>query len=296
MTKKELPLNAIRAFVEAARRRSFSDAARALAVTQGAVSRHIASLEDHLGAKLFDRSGGAARLTDAGRQYFETIDEAWATIETATSQSIRRAAPGGRLVVRTSLPTFALTMLLPHLAQFEAKSPVKVEVVTSLSEPEAEDEFDVLLSRDLEIASADRWEIARETLVCVASPGRARDAARKPPAEWTWIAARSRTDVLPAWAKRAGLRAVKPSVSYDHYYLAIAAAIGGLGHLVVPRLLIASHLEQGVLAVASPLEVEGEARYWAFLSPASKVPGPATEFCRWLKGLVSKPRAAVQPR
>src|SRR5437868_1961057 len=229
MRKTQPPLNAIRVFVEAARRRSFSDAARSLGVTQGAVSRHIAVLEKHLSAKLFERQGGAATLTDAGRQYFETIDDAWSTIEMATSQSVRRAPHGDRLVVRTSLPTFALTTLVPHLAEFEAISPVKVDVVTSLSEPAADDEFDVLLSRDLKLASGDRWEIARETLVCVASPAKARDS------KMSFISSRSRPDVLPTWARHAGLRSAHASLSYDHYYLAIAAAIAGLGHLVVPK-------------------------------------------------------------
>ena len=289
MRKKELPLNSIRAFVEAARHRSFSHAAKGLDVTQGAVSRHVAALEKHLGAKLFERAGGAVALTDAGRQYFETIDEAWSTIEMATSQSTRHAAQGDRLLVRTSLPTFTLITLVPHLAEFESKSPVKVELVTSLSEPAADDEFDVLLSRDLSLASTDRWEIARETLVCVASPARVKESRGRHPREWTLLSSRSRPDVLATWAKHAGLRPREvKSVPYDHYFLAIAAAIGGLGHLVVPKLLVARHLEDGVLALASAQEIEGDARYWAFLSPSSRVPGPATEFCRWLKGLVGR--------
>jgi len=284
MSKRQLPLNSIRAFVEAARNRSFSHAARSLQVTQGAVSRHVAALEKHLGARLFERAGGAVTLTDAGRQYFDAIDEAWSTIESATSQSSRRAPAGDRLVVRTSLPTFALTTLVPHLAEFEEKSPIKVELVTSLSEPEADDEFDVLLTRDLALPSTDRWEIARETLICVASPGRARDSKGRDPKEWTYLASRSRPDVFTAWAKAAGLR-VKPAVSYDHYFLAVAAAIGGLGHLVVPRLLVERHLSDGVLVAAATPQVQGEGRYWAYLSPKSRVPGAATDFCRWLKAL-----------
>jgi LysR family glycine cleavage system transcriptional activator len=259
-----------------------------LGVTQGAVSRHVASLEEHMGTKLFERRGGAATLTDAGRQYFETIDDAWSTVEMATSQSRRRAFQGDRLVVRTSLPTFALTTLVPHLAEFEARSPVRVELVTSLSEPAADDEFDVLLTRDLEVASADRWEIARETLTCVASPGRAREWKERPPREWTLLSSRSRPDVLPAWARGVGLRGardLKASVSYDHYFLAIAAGIAGLGHLVVPRLLVARHLNDGVLVTAGMPDVEGDGRYLAFLSPRSRVPAAAVDFCRWLKRL-----------
>jgi hypothetical protein len=53
----------------------------------------------------------------------------------------------------------------------------------------------------------------------------------------------------------------------------------------VPKLLVAQHLDAGVLVTTGTPEVPGDGRYWAFLSPRSKVAGPATEFCRWLKGL-----------
>ncbi|HTI82375.1 MAG TPA: LysR family transcriptional regulator [Acetobacteraceae bacterium] len=49
------PLNALRVFDAAARTQSFTAAARQLHVSQGAVSRHIAQLEEFLGVSLFDR-------------------------------------------------------------------------------------------------------------------------------------------------------------------------------------------------------------------------------------------------
>ena len=45
----------LRTFVEVYRRRSLSDAARAIGITQPAASQHIASLEAQLGHPLFDR-------------------------------------------------------------------------------------------------------------------------------------------------------------------------------------------------------------------------------------------------
>ncbi|WP_159301433.1 LysR family transcriptional regulator, partial [Raoultella terrigena] len=49
------PLNAVRAFVAAARHQSFSRAAQELHVTHGAVSRQIKGLEADLGVALFER-------------------------------------------------------------------------------------------------------------------------------------------------------------------------------------------------------------------------------------------------
>ena len=49
MSRRLPPLNAIRAFEAAARHASFTRAAQELFVTQGAISRHVATLEKWLG-------------------------------------------------------------------------------------------------------------------------------------------------------------------------------------------------------------------------------------------------------
>jgi hypothetical protein len=55
-------------FAEAAESGSFTAAARALGLTQAAVSQRVQALERDLGVALFHRQGGRASLTDAGRQ------------------------------------------------------------------------------------------------------------------------------------------------------------------------------------------------------------------------------------
>ena len=61
-----MELAALSAFVEVADRRSFSEAAEALYLTQPAVSKRVAQLEGELGARLFDRIGRRVTLTAAG--------------------------------------------------------------------------------------------------------------------------------------------------------------------------------------------------------------------------------------
>src|SRR3954470_6218613 len=53
-------------FRAVAHERSFSAAARTLALTQPAVSQQVAALETELGARLLDREPGGLRLTPAG--------------------------------------------------------------------------------------------------------------------------------------------------------------------------------------------------------------------------------------
>ncbi len=58
---------ALSAFLEVADTASFSKAAERLFLSQPAVSKRIATLEDQLGRQLFDRVGRQISLTDAGR-------------------------------------------------------------------------------------------------------------------------------------------------------------------------------------------------------------------------------------
>ncbi|WP_017811133.1 cidABC operon transcriptional activator CidR [Paenibacillus shenyangensis] len=54
-------------FIEVARLRSFTKAAEALFITQPTISKTIRSLEEELGAPLFNRVGRSVELTDAGK-------------------------------------------------------------------------------------------------------------------------------------------------------------------------------------------------------------------------------------
>jgi LysR family transcriptional regulator, glycine cleavage system transcriptional activator len=69
MARRRLPpLNALKAFEAAARRRSVTRAAEELRVTHGAVSHQIRTLEEYIGTPLLERSGNRFTLTAAGEQ------------------------------------------------------------------------------------------------------------------------------------------------------------------------------------------------------------------------------------
>lgn len=80
----------LRAFAALARERSFARAAEALYVSQPAVSKHVASLENELGTKLVVRGRPAATLTPAGAVLAEYVLRAEALLANA-----RRALAAG---------------------------------------------------------------------------------------------------------------------------------------------------------------------------------------------------------
>lgn len=114
-------ISELHAFAQAARLGSYTQAAESLQVTQGAISRAIARLEEHLGFAVFERQGKRNVLTTAGRQYLDAIAPAIFTIE-STTQAIRRKREGRR--VRLSMPpTLFSHWLIPRLPDFNARHP-----------------------------------------------------------------------------------------------------------------------------------------------------------------------------
>lgn len=67
MKRKNIPLNALRAFEAAARLGRQIAAAEELGVTHGAISRQVRQLEEHLGVSLFEGSRNHPVLTAAGK-------------------------------------------------------------------------------------------------------------------------------------------------------------------------------------------------------------------------------------
>ena len=62
-------------FLEVARLSSFSRAAEKRFRTQPAISSQIRALEEEVGARLLDRSGGRVSLTASGKLFFKYAEE-----------------------------------------------------------------------------------------------------------------------------------------------------------------------------------------------------------------------------
>src|SRR3979411_125726 len=93
-------IDAMQAFVAVADLQGFAPAARKLGLSPSGVTRLIAALEDHLGARLLQRTTRSVTLTDVGTRYLERIRRILADVEeTEGSVQDERTRPSGRLVV-----------------------------------------------------------------------------------------------------------------------------------------------------------------------------------------------------
>lgn len=115
--------DSLTAFIEVADRGSFSIAAERLHLTQPAVSKRIATLEDRLGRKLFDRVARRTMLTDAGRTLLPYARKVLEDLEDGRRALSRLSANvSGRLSVGTS-HHIGLHRLPPLLKTFAARYP-----------------------------------------------------------------------------------------------------------------------------------------------------------------------------
>jgi DNA-binding transcriptional LysR family regulator len=93
-------IDAMQAFLTVAELKGFAPAARKLGLSPSGVTRLIATLEEHLGARLLQRTTRSVALTDAGARYLERTRRILADIEEAeASIQDERTRPSGRLVV-----------------------------------------------------------------------------------------------------------------------------------------------------------------------------------------------------
>lgn len=124
-------IGTIELFCKAAELGSFTAAAEVLGLTQGAVSRSIARLEQRLGVQLFQRTTRSIRLTDDGELYRSQCQQALDQIaEAERAIAGHQTEPSGTL--RISAPTtyanFRLMPLLPAFCERYPKVTVEVNV------------------------------------------------------------------------------------------------------------------------------------------------------------------------
>jgi DNA-binding transcriptional LysR family regulator len=127
-------LSVLSAFLAVAEERSFTRAAKRLAVTPSALSHAVRGLEERFGVRLLARTTRSVAPTDAGEQLIARLRPALGDIQGALGVlSGLRDRPAGRVrLVVSSLA--ATTVLAPRLGQFAREYPDVVLDVTTTDE------------------------------------------------------------------------------------------------------------------------------------------------------------------
>ncbi|SCY88649.1 transcriptional regulator GcvA [Microvirga guangxiensis] len=135
MIERLPPLQTLRAFEAAGRLLSMTLAAEELHVTHGAVSRHIKTLEEHLGVALFRRLTRRIALTDEGARFHEAVSRLLADLIRETER-ISGQKSAEQLTISTGI-SFASKWLGPRLHRLIARYP-EFDIHLDITDPDAD--------------------------------------------------------------------------------------------------------------------------------------------------------------
>jgi DNA-binding transcriptional LysR family regulator len=111
------------AFARVVEAGSFARAADRLDLSVSAVSRHVADLESHLGARLLNRTTRRLSLTESGQAFYERCVQLLADLEEAEEAVTAGAiVPRGTLRMTASI-SFGAGYLAPAIAEFRQRHP-----------------------------------------------------------------------------------------------------------------------------------------------------------------------------
>lgn len=278
-------------------------------------------LETELGVKLFDRTTRKLELTPEGRDYLETVSEAFAAIGQATRKI--RGGAGSDVLTISVLPSFGIYWLMPRLNEFNRLHPhIEIHVITSIEPVDFEhDKVNVAIRvgqlpgqdkvRDgprIELEMTSNWAgitaefLTDDVLVPVCSPDyRQRTAPLDDPEDlrnailihnstrsraWSdWLCAIGKSDVDP-----------QQNLAFGHFFLARTAAIEGQGVAILPEILVRDALEEGSLVAPFRQKFKSQGSYYLLYPQKTTNDLASKAFREWLAGCINGPACAAEGR
>ncbi len=145
-----MDVQALRYFVEVARREGFTRASRSLHVTQPAISKMVKALEEELGTPLLLRERRRVQLTDAGRIVLERAQGVLDSLRVIEEEVVELAAlRRGRLRIGIP-PMVGVAFFPPLLAEFHRAYP---GIALELREEGSHQIEALVMSRDLDVGA-----------------------------------------------------------------------------------------------------------------------------------------------
>ena len=276
--RKRLPsLESLRVLAACTRHGNFTRAAAELRITPTAVSQRMRALEAELGVKLFKRYGPKLTTTDRAKALGQRVEQSLSLIRTAVDDCRRVQQP----LRVTCAPTFAARWLVPRLATYHAAPGADAITLDNSQVMLPAGSFDVAIRSGIgpwpgygcaKLLSEQRTPMLKPSWV---APGR------------LTVKSLLKIPLIPdsgwlEWFKLAGIADAKPTYAatrYPNYEIEAQAAVQGVGAALLPRVLFADLLTQGVLAAPFPWMIEGKGDYWLLWAEEAA----ESHFVKWMK-------------
>lgn len=286
-------LRAMRTFAKVIEEGGFAAAARAMDTAPAVVTRVIAELEEHLGARLIQRTTRRLVLTDIGEAYLARARQILADVEDADAMaSVAQAEVKGHLSV-LSTPAFAvhqLAKLLPRFAERYPQVSLEIHAPGPVTTVDENHDVSLVIVRDLVAGDFVARRLARSEIITCASPeylarfGRPHHPhdllghrAIIPPISdvqrgLTFVRGDERVTVSPPRA----------ALSTTHVDTMYAAALGGLGIAGLPSFVIEDALIEDALERVLPEWRLFDSTVWAAMPSRKHLPARTRAFVDFL--------------
>lgn len=277
----------------------FAAAARALDLSPATVTRLFGDLEQHLGARLMQRTTRKLALTEVGEQYLlrvrsilGEIDDAEAAVGASTQE-----LHGTVHVLAT--PVLASYVLAPNIGRWRQRYPkVALDITVDPFPQTRVEEFDVTFMAADEGYDANvvaRALSSSEWILCASPAYLQRAGAPRQPQDLerheylkfsrqqSGGTSNRRLRLRPAQGVGEAVEVDMPvalqSISLDVLY---RAALDGAGIAVLSRLLVAQHLASGALVHVLPDWINGRLTIYAAVPSRKLIPARTRAFLTFI--------------
>ena len=292
LSRRTLPLSALRSFECAGRHLHFQKAGKELGVSQSAISHQIRALEERLNIRLFDRSGNRLTLTPAGTLLLEKATRAFDQLIDA-AEGLAPDVIAGKLTLGCTT-TLLVSLVMNTIGRFRQAYPeIDLEVIEIKP-------FQKEIPREVELAfcfgepvSKDRRiePMIREKIFPVCSPGLLQSVPRVTrPAHLLELPLLHNN--LGHWDRWFSSARLSPSDAKNHLrffntHVALAAARRGLGVALASTLEVQNDLQMGTLVKVLDDSIEEPEQYYLVAHFPENQTNRAMLFERWLKDEIS---------
>lgn len=285
-----IPIGKLRIFDAAARHKNFVAAALELGMTQGAVSRHVKSLEVRLGTPLFLRGPRGVSLTEGGDLLADYVRRAFDVLAAGLQ---RLGQPRRRTTLVVVAPrSFAWRVLAPRLGSFVAEYPwidLRLDTHRYYADPRHTPGDVTIGASDGKLSDVAVERLSTETVFPVCAPSLC--GSRLP---MTPTADFFRTRLLlhyaerthwSAWLRAANLDPKLASVGprLSETALALAAAEAGQGIAIARISLVADALVHGTLVRPFKAEFDDGISYFLLVRISDAEKPTVKAFSGWLR-------------
>lgn len=295
---------ALQCFETAARHLSFTNAAAELHMTQSAISKQVAQLEEMLNITLFYRTSQRISLTPAGKAYYLEVLNILKHIETATT-SLMSHSDNTEILNIVSHPTLCSRWLIPTLKGFDEAYPlIRLNVKEQPAPFFFEDQkVDIaFLYGDGIWNSMEAVKLFDEYCIAVCHPDYLlnKDISDQPLTEaraqnTTLLHIDSRPSAWYEYFKQQDISIDGTFVGprFDTFHACIAAALNGYGIALVPQRLVAPELAAGTLVQVWEFASKGRCAYYMAYPLSLERTHKTKVMVDWIKHAIEKAECPV---